>query len=329
MTHSPEQVDKVEVSFGTPKAGWIRLTLSTATQKITWPLSDLYDPFVDDFTNWLEAIVDQGHGSLIVDVEGNYAQIHVLPTSETSVRVIGKSIYESKPDFEIEISRYRFVHDFYSSMVAFWESDELKRNWDEWVLTVKDPDWRLDFPPEIQRKLEQPHSIRSQKVERFLQPNTSLKRVRAWLASRRRSGPARSSESDPLTQSSEYLFVYGTLGRIVGHEMHQHLVRHADYEGEGIFNGILYRVGHYPGAVASPDPDDIVHGELYRLRDPDALFAALDPYEGCGPDDGAPTNYVRVTATIHGPGGGTVVAWIYRYNGHVTKQLARIASGRF
>ena len=127
---------------------------------------------------------------------------------------------------------------------------------------------------------------------------------------------------------SEYLFVYGTLARTVGHEMHKHLVRHADYAGQGTFNGILYRVAHYPGATASSNPDDVVHGELYGLRDADALFAALDPYESCGPDDPKPTKYVRVTATIHKPGGEAVTAWIYLYNRDVSA-LARIASGRF
>jgi gamma-glutamylcyclotransferase (GGCT)/AIG2-like uncharacterized protein YtfP len=95
-----------------------------------------------------------------------------------------------------------------------------------------------------------------------------------------------------------------------------------------VFNGILYRVAHYPGALASSDPNDVVHGELYRLRDPDALFAALDPYESCGPNDPKPTKYVRMTTTIRRPGGETVTAWIYLYNRDVT-QLARIASGRF
>jgi gamma-glutamylcyclotransferase (GGCT)/AIG2-like uncharacterized protein YtfP len=123
---------------------------------------------------------------------------------------------------------------------------------------------------------------------------------------------------------SEYLFVYGTLGRNVGHEMHAHLVRHAEYAGEGVFNGILYRVAHYPGAVASSNPNDVVHGELY----PDALFAALDPYESCGPNDPKPTKYVRVATIIHRRGGEAVEAWVYLYNHDVTK-LARIASGRF
>mgnify|MGYP003585988490 CR=1 FL=1 len=48
---------------------------------------------------------------------------------------------------------------------------------------------------------------------------------------------------------SEHLFVYGTLGRNVGHEMHKHLVRHADYAGEGTFSGILYRVADELGAT--------------------------------------------------------------------------------
>ena len=127
---------------------------------------------------------------------------------------------------------------------------------------------------------------------------------------------------------SEYLFVYGTLGCNVGHEMHKHLVRHADFDGEGAFNGILYRIAHYPGAVASSNPNDLVHGELYRLRDPATLFAALDPYESCGPNDPTPTKYVRFTTTVIRPGGDSVTAWVYLYNRDVTV-LARIGSGRF
>jgi gamma-glutamylcyclotransferase (GGCT)/AIG2-like uncharacterized protein YtfP len=127
---------------------------------------------------------------------------------------------------------------------------------------------------------------------------------------------------------TDYLFVYGTLARSVNHPMHRHLVRHAEYAGEGTFNGILYRVAHYPGAVASSDPNDVVHGELYRLRDAEALFAALDPYESCGPDDPKPTKYVRVAATVHRPDGAAVEAWIYLYNRGVSG-LSRIASGRF
>ena len=127
---------------------------------------------------------------------------------------------------------------------------------------------------------------------------------------------------------TEYLFVYGTLGRNVGHEMHRHLVTHADYAGEGSFNGILYRVAHYPGAVVSSDPADVVHGELYRLRDAHALFAVLDPYDSCGPNDPKPTKYVREVIPARRADGTTVQSWIYLYNRTIA-QLTRIASGRF
>ncbi len=50
---------------------------------------------------------------------------------------------------------------------------------------------------------------------------------------------------------NDHLFVYGTLLSGVGHSMHRVLARHAELVGEGFFNGRLYRVGHYPGAVPS------------------------------------------------------------------------------
>lgn len=126
---------------------------------------------------------------------------------------------------------------------------------------------------------------------------------------------------------SEFLFVYGTLGRNAGHEMHQHLVRHAAYVGNGTFRGRLYRVSHYPGAVASPDPADVIFGELYRVNAVE-LFTHLDDYEGCGPDDPEPTEFVRRRVAIDREDGTQVEAWIYLLNRTVT-DLPRIASGRF
>jgi gamma-glutamylcyclotransferase (GGCT)/AIG2-like uncharacterized protein YtfP len=131
-----------------------------------------------------------------------------------------------------------------------------------------------------------------------------------------------------MPPTADYLFVYGTLGRNAQHEMHGHLIRNADDAGEGTFNGILYRLAHYPGAVASDRPGDIVHGELYRLRDAAEVFRHLDPYEGCGPHDPTPRQYVREIKPIRRADGMQVQAWIYIYNRDVTN-LARIASGRF
>jgi hypothetical protein len=164
----PEKVDKIEVVFLAPDAGWSRLTIRTTRQELSWPLSHVYDPFYEDFTAWLEATVENGTGTISIDSEGNVAKIEVMDSANGTVRVFGESIYEKRNDLLIEMPRRQFVSDFYSSLVAFWESDELKQNWDEWSYALKRPDWREDYPPEIQKVIEQPWPIRSAKVESYL-----------------------------------------------------------------------------------------------------------------------------------------------------------------
>ena len=127
---------------------------------------------------------------------------------------------------------------------------------------------------------------------------------------------------------SQYLFVYGTLCRNAGHPMHQLLVRHAEFVGEGHFIGRLFRVGHYPGAMTSPDPKDKVFGELYRLRSPQQLLSRLDAYEGCAPSDPPPHQFVRRRLRVHLDSGAEKMAWVYLLN-RVTPRFPRIASGRF
>ena len=128
-------------------------------------------------------------------------------------------------------------------------------------------------------------------------------------------------------EPAEHLFVYGTLMKAVGHPMAGHLAHHGRYVGPARFTGRLYRVAAYPGAVPSGDSADVVHGELYELDDAAALFALLDVYEGCSPDDPQPPEYTRVRSAVS-TGAKSAKAWIYIYNRPVEK-LQRIASGRF
>ena len=127
---------------------------------------------------------------------------------------------------------------------------------------------------------------------------------------------------------SQYLFVYGTLCRKAGHAMHRLLVRHAEYVGEGHFTGQLFRVGQYPGAMTSSDPNDKVFGELYRLRSPQQLLPRLDAYEGCAPSDPPPYQFVRRRLRVQLDGGAEKTAWVYLLN-RVAPRFPRIASGRF
>lgn len=122
--------------------------------------------------------------------------------------------------------------------------------------------------------------------------------------------------------------MYGTLREAAATDMHRMLTSEADLISRASYQGRLYLVDGYPGAVPSPDARDLVHGELYRMRRPGLLLRQLDEYEGCGDQYPAPQEYVRRIETISLPDGTSRQAWIYIYNRSVTG-LARIASGDF
>jgi len=127
---------------------------------------------------------------------------------------------------------------------------------------------------------------------------------------------------------SDRLFVYGTLMRGFDHPMAQLLSRAADFVGEARCRGRLYRVKHYPGLVLSDDPDDVVFGEVYRLRRPAELLREFDMYEACGEGFSEPTEYIRRMLPVTLDGGAASEAWTYLYNWPVA-HLPRIPSGRF
>ncbi|HYW61790.1 MAG TPA: gamma-glutamylcyclotransferase family protein [Bradyrhizobium sp.] len=127
--------------------------------------------------------------------------------------------------------------------------------------------------------------------------------------------------------TSNHLFVYGTLMRGFDHPIAKLLSRNAGFCGDARCRGRLYLVKHYPGLVPSDDANDMVHGELYRLHAPEACFAILDDYEGCGPGLAEP-QYLRQPLAVTRHDGSVREAWGYVYNRPVT-HLKRIQSGRF
>jgi gamma-glutamylcyclotransferase (GGCT)/AIG2-like uncharacterized protein YtfP len=124
------------------------------------------------------------------------------------------------------------------------------------------------------------------------------------------------------------VFVYGTLMRGFDHPMSKLLSAGADFLGEASCRGRLYMVAHYPGLLHSDNADDIVFGELFRLRNVDELMAALDDYESVGPGYEPPTLYLRETLPVTLDDGSVTDAWTYIYNRPVS-EATRIASGRF
>ena len=112
------------------------------------------------------------------------------------------------------------------------------------------------------------------------------------------------------------------------HPMAKLLSRSADFLGQARCHGRLYLIKHYPGLVLSDNPTDIVSGELYRLRDRDALLGEFDMYEACGEGFPEPTEYLRQMLQVTLADGALGEAWTYVYNWPVTG-LPPIASGKF
>jgi len=125
--------------------------------------------------------------------------------------------------------------------------------------------------------------------------------------------------------SQEYLFVYGTLRSGCANEMYDLLARNADFTDDASYQGRLYLIDDYPGAVASDDPVDRIKGEVYALREPEKILPTLDEYEGCGQRS---AEYIRIRQAVVLNSGRELTAWVYIYQRPI-HGLSPIASGDF
>jgi len=130
-----------------------------------------------------------------------------------------------------------------------------------------------------------------------------------------------------MTTTPDYLFVYGSLRRDVPRSMHRLIAGHTRYVGRATIPGRLYRIGRYPGWVATPGDAEHVVGEVYKvIGNPAELIARLDDYEGCGETGPGATHFLREAHPVTLADGRTVDAWVYRYAGP-TRALTPLATG--
>lgn len=123
-----------------------------------------------------------------------------------------------------------------------------------------------------------------------------------------------------MSESQQLLFVYGTLRTAVRDPEYQMLDRHVEFVGMGSFQGKLYNLGPYPGAIPSPSEEDVLTGEVYLLEDPDHILPILDDYEGHG--------YHREQLDVRLDTDERIKAWIYLYD-EPLKEENRILSGDY
>lgn len=101
------------------------------------------------------------------------------------------------------------------------------------------------------------------------------------------------------------------------------MAKHGKFIGDATYQGKLYKIDYYPGAVPSGDPNDAVQGEVYLLHQADVALSLLDRYEECGPEFPEPTEYSRQKQSVLLKDGRLITAWVYVYN-HSTEGLELI-----
>lgn len=125
-------------------------------------------------------------------------------------------------------------------------------------------------------------------------------------------------------ERANYVFVYGTLKR--GGRLHDTLESlGSEFVCEASIQARLYRPSwaFFPAAQPSDSPGDRVHGEVFLLREPQAL-TILDRVEGVA--SGLFGRYRVKCLTAAGELGPKV--WVYFY-GHKVTEAERIWDGVF
>jgi gamma-glutamylcyclotransferase (GGCT)/AIG2-like uncharacterized protein YtfP len=132
--------------------------------------------------------------------------------------------------------------------------------------------------------------------------------------------------------ASNLLFVYGSLTTAAPHPNGERLRAEAALLGAATFQGQLYKVSWYPAAIASADPADLVHGEVYHLKDAEHTLDWLDQYEGikAGPvrPAAASDEYVRAEHPVQMTSGEILRVQIYLYTRPVAG-LTRVQDGKW
>jgi len=130
-----------------------------------------------------------------------------------------------------------------------------------------------------------------------------------------------------MTQDSDFLLTYGTLMRAFENPFASQLRGSSSFHGDGSFQGLLYRVSWYPGAVYRSDLNNKVYGEIYKLNNPAVLLPALDEYEDVLENE-SESLYLRKIIPVKLPDQSVLHCWVYLYNQSVD-ELELIEGGHF
>jgi gamma-glutamylcyclotransferase (GGCT)/AIG2-like uncharacterized protein YtfP len=123
---------------------------------------------------------------------------------------------------------------------------------------------------------------------------------------------------------TDLVFFYGTL--MSGFQRPGRLDHVLEPLGRGWIGAVLFDLGIYPAAI--PADDMRVWGEVYLMRDRDAVLHSLDEIEGYSVEEPDSSLYTRVETSVTFEDGLTVPAWVYFYNAPLGR-AERIESGDY
>jgi gamma-glutamylcyclotransferase (GGCT)/AIG2-like uncharacterized protein YtfP len=130
-----------------------------------------------------------------------------------------------------------------------------------------------------------------------------------------------------MTDTSEFLFTYGTLMQGFDNPFAERLRAHSELKGHGYFHGSLYKISWYPGAIYDERSASRVYGEVYQLSGKEALWKELDAYEDVS-DDETISLYLRRIIPVTMTDLSVIACWTYLYNQSL-EGLSLIPDGDF
>lgn len=109
------------------------------------------------------------------------------------------------------------------------------------------------------------------------------------------------------------LFVYGTLLQKIENYASHFLKNNCTVIGAGFITGVLYDIGHYPGAIYAAESQEKVFGEVVLLSNQVEVIGVLDEYEGFEPASPEKSEYIRIEVPVQ-MNEKIIRTWMYHYN---------------
>ena len=117
-----------------------------------------------------------------------------------------------------------------------------------------------------------------------------------------------------MIPNPDFLIVYGTLRPPYDNQFALYLRNRGRLMGEGTFEGQVFNMGSYPGAVYQRNAGTRVCGTVYEISGQrETILTYLDYYEGVGDDFEQPTEFVRTVIPVD-VNGHITDCWVYLYN---------------